>query len=305
LFIQQNLPEYSRTGVQRLIKEGNVCVNQKIAKSGYKVRTGEEICIFIRKPEPPEFTTWFYPLDILYEDSSLLVINKPAGMVVHPSAGHREKTLVHALLAQVKDLSGTGGTLRPGIVHRLDKDTSGALIVAKTDRVHWGLARQFKKGEVEKVYLALVRGPMPTKRGKIDAPIGRHPVNRKKMSTLSPAGKPAFTSWWVEQEFTEGISLLRVELKTGRTHQIRVHLALQGHPIIGDTTYGGKKASPHFLKNEQLRQTIQRHLLHAQKIGFTHPETGRWLSLQAPLPQDMVAALSILNKKNEKMVKES
>jgi 23S rRNA pseudouridine1911/1915/1917 synthase len=305
VFLQQNLPDYSRTGIQRLIKQGDVWVNKKIAKSNYKIRSDDEICILLREPEPVALTSWTYPLDVLYEDSSLLVINKPAGMVVHPAAGHREKTLVHALLAQVNNLSCAGGNLRPGIVHRLDKETSGALIVAKTDPVHRALARQFKEGEVEKVYLALVTGFITAKSGKIDVPIGRHPVNRKKMSTSSRVGKPAITLWRVVQEFTEGISLLRVELKTGRTHQIRVHLALQGHPVIGDTTYGGKKASPNSVENEQIKRIIQRHLLHAWRIGFRHPESGKWIRLQAPLPQDMVGVLSILNKKTEKMVKEA
>jgi 23S rRNA pseudouridine1911/1915/1917 synthase len=305
LFIQQNLPEYSRAGIQRLIKKGNIWVNQKIVKGGYKVRQGDEVRVLMPEAEPPDLTPWHYPLDILYEDSSLLVINKPAGMVVHPSAGHRDQTLVHALLARENGLSQVGGILRPGIVHRLDKDTSGALMVAKTDHVHWKLAHQFKQGAVEKIYLALVKGPMPAQHGTIDAPISRHPVDRKKMSTLSLSGKPAITLWQVEREFTEGVCLLRVELKTGRTHQIRVHLAREGRPVLGDIVYGGRKASPRSLTDKRLWQVVGRHMLHAYSIGFVHPETGQWLCLEAPLPQDMVDALSILTKKTEKVVKES
>jgi 23S rRNA pseudouridine1911/1915/1917 synthase len=306
LFIQQNLPDCSRAGIQRLIKKGNIRVNQKIVKKGaYKVRQGDEVHVFMPQAAPPELTPWHYPLDILYEDSSLLVINKPAGMVVHPSAGHRDQTLVHALLARGIGLSQVGGILRPGIIHRLDKDTSGALMVAKTDSAHWELARQFKRGGIEKIYLALVKGPMPGKCGTITAPIGRHPVNRKKMSTLSPSGKPATTLWRVEREFTGGICLLRVELKTGRTHQIRVHLAREGRPVLGDSVYGGRNASPRSLMEQDLRQVVRRQMLHAYSIGFMHPETGQWVRLEAPLPQDMVEVLSVLTKKTEKVVKES
>lgn len=300
LFIQCYLPEHSRSRIQQLIKEGHVSVNHGEVKAGYKIRPGDRVSVSIPEPEPLDLRPWEYPLQILYEDSALLVIDKPAGMVVHPSAGHGRHTLVHALLAYLEDIPHVGGAERPGIVHRLDKDTSGVLVVAKSDRAHRELSRQFKEGTVKKSYVAIVKGHMPQTKGVIEAPIGRHPINRKKMSVHSRAGKYALTFWQVKQEFAVGATLLNVELKTGRTHQIRVHLAMIGHPVIGDATYGGKNASPLFLKDERCRKAVKRHMLHAADIGFIHPESGQWLACHALLPQDMSEVLAILTKKNDK-----
>jgi 23S rRNA pseudouridine1911/1915/1917 synthase len=232
---------------------------------------------------------------VVYEDNSLLVIDKPAGLVVHPAAGNYRGTLVNALLFHCQDLSGIGGVRRPGIVHRLDKGTSGLMVVAKSDAAHQGLAAQFKKHEVKKTYGTLVYGDLAGETGVIDAPVGRDRLDRKKMSTRSRRGKEALTYWHVCERYG-GVTLLRVDIETGRTHQIRVHLTHVGHPLVGDAVYGGVKmvkavADP--AVRERLK-TMRRPALHASRLNFTHPVTGRLLSFSSPLPEDMASLCDFL-----------
>jgi 23S rRNA pseudouridine1911/1915/1917 synthase len=298
LFVLERLPGHSRSGVHKLIREGCVRVNGKEVKSGYRIRALDKVDVAIPEPEHLDLSPWHHPLEFLHQDADIVVINKPPGMVVHPSPGHWSETMVHALLASVEDLSQIGGTIRPGIVHRLDKDTSGILLVAKNDGAHQELIRQFKSGAIEKTYLAIVAGRMDERSGVIEAPIGRHPVDRKKMSVHSKSGKRAVTLWRVEKEFGAGASLLQVEIKTGRTHQIRVHLALKNHPVLGDQKYGGKRASASFPEARNLQKLIGRQMLHAWKIGFIHPVSQQRISLQAPIPRDMLDVLAALEEKN-------
>jgi 23S rRNA pseudouridine1911/1915/1917 synthase len=220
---------------------------------------------------------------VRYEDDHLIVVDKPAGLVVHPSAGHRTGTLVHALLHHCRDLSGIGGVLRPGIVHRLDKGTSGLLVAAKSDPAHRHLAAQFKAHSIEREYLALVRGEPGAESGSIDAPIGRHPSDRKRLSTRGKRGRPAVTHWRVEVRY-RGLTLLRVRLETGRTHQVRVHLASAGLPVAGDPVYGGGRKVTRSLG-------LERQALHAARLGFEHPVSGERMSFESPLPADLHRAI--------------
>jgi len=287
LFLAQSIPELSRSRIQRLIKEGRVTINGiKALKPRQKLAGKEEIELEIPPPEKillePEPGV---PFEILYEDRDIVVLNKPPGLVVHPAAGHSKGTLVQGLLARVRDLSGIGGELRPGIVHRLDKDTSGLLLVAKHDQAHQALSLQFKEREVSKVYLALVHGVPSLSSGHVDRPLGRHPVHRKKMS-IQPHGREAYTAWKVREGFKRmRAALLEVYPRTGRTHQIRVHLASIGHPIVGDRLYGGLRPTG----PKALRQ-----MLHAWKLSFFHPHTGKRLSFEAPLPPDFQSLLEEL-----------
>jgi 23S rRNA pseudouridine1911/1915/1917 synthase len=241
-------------------------------------------------------------LDIIFEDPDLLVVNKPAGLVVHPAAGHATGTLVHGILYHCPDLEGIGGEKRPGIVHRLDKDTSGILIVAKNSRAHHDLSRQFKSRSIHKHYLALVAGSPKSDKGSIDLPVGRHPVDRKKMSTRSKRGRDALTIWHVRERF-RGTTLLDIEIKTGRTHQIRVHCQAAGFPIVGDPVYGRKRALNQMVAGYPALQVvlkmIDRQMLHAHAIGFSHPADGRALSFEAPLPEDMAGLVEQLRGFNE------
>ena len=229
---------------------------------------------------------------IIFQDGDLVVINKPPGLVVHPAAGHAQGTLVHGLLAACPDLAGVGGEARPGIVHRLDKDTSGVMIAAKTDRAHRILSAMFKSGEMKKTYLAICRGGPPADEGEIDAPIGRHPVRRKEMSTRSRSGRTALTRYRVRQRFGSGASFLEVRIMTGRTHQIRVHLASIGCPVLGDPVYGRGTGTVRGV--ESLKDLITRQLLHSHHLAFNHPLDGRPLEFEAPLPADMEAVLGAL-----------
>jgi 23S rRNA pseudouridine1911/1915/1917 synthase len=242
------------------------------------------------------------PLDILYEDPHLLVVNKAAGLVVHPAAGHASGTLVHGILYHCPDLEGIGAEKRPGIVHRLDKDTSGIMVVAKNARAHDDLSRQFKARSIEKHYLALVVGSPKADNGRIDLPIGRHPVERKKMSARSRRGREALTLWQVRERFI-GATLIDVELKTGRTHQIRVHCQAMGFPILGDPIYGRKGAAKQITAGnpawQAVFQSAARQMLHAHRLGFKHPADDRPLSFEAPLPADMADLLEKLRGLNE------
>lgn len=273
-FLAESLPAFSRSQLQRFIRDGFVKVNGKPARPRDLVRGGDAIewrepaiTKIDAEPEPID-------LDVLFEDDDLLVINKPAGLVVHPGAGHRKHTLVNALLAHCKNLSGIGGKERPGIVHRLDKETSGALVIAKNDATHRDLAKQFADRTTGKVYLALVAGVPRKSFGTIDAPIARHPVHRKKMTVAQRAGRSARTEYRVLRSSGDA-SVLECKIHTGRTHQIRVHLHHLGHPVLGDKLYGGKRAG-----------NFPRQMLHAWKLSFRHPRTGKIMSFTAPIPPD-------------------
>ncbi len=279
-----------------LIDQGHVQVDQAPAKPGLKLKRGQLVTLFIPDLKPcrlsPEPDISF---EILYQDHEIIVVNKPAGLVVHPAAGHQTGTLVHGLLAACRDLTGVGGELRPGIVHRLDKDTSGVMIVAKTDRAHRSLVNQFKKGRITKHYLAICRSWPKTDQGRIDAPIGRHPVRRKQMSTRSRSGRKALTCFKVLRRFGQGISLLRLNLHTGRTHQIRVHLASIGCPILGDRTYG---VGLGWLKKGSgpLKGLVLRQMLHAESISFFHPDTDVEMTFRAEPAADMTRVLEALER---------
>ena len=281
------LPDCSRTEIQRWIKEGHVIVDGALPKASYKVRPGDEITVQIPPPLPAVAQPEPIPLDILYEDDHLLVINKPAGMVVHPAPGrvHRTGTLVNAVLAHVPNLA-VGGEQRPGIVHRLDKDTSGVILVAKNDAALRDLQAQFKARTVEKVYLALVEGELPTAHGRIEAPIGRDPRHRQRMAVVTEQkGRPAVTDFRVRERFPD-YTLIETYPRTGRTHQIRIHLASIGHPVVGDPLYGRKHSRLH----------CPRQFLHALKIGVRLPGSGIWAEFTAPLPADLEEVLERLRQ---------
>lgn len=287
----------SRSHAALLIRDGHITVDGMRQKTGYRVKPGESIRGCIPPPAVTELKASPLPLHVLYEDADLIVIDKPAGMVVHPAAGHTTDTLVNALLHRCPDLGGIGGELRPGIVHRLDKDTSGVLVVAKNDQAQENLSCQFKDRVVEKTYLAVVRGAVRQGSGKIDLPIGRHPADRKKMSTITRKGRPALTLWQVKEVF-RGASLLEIKLRTGRTHQIRVHCAAMGHPVLGDQVYGRlktvqqlAKADPDFFRT---LTAVKRQMLHAARLGFAHPTTGQFLTFEAPMPRDMTDFVNAL-----------
>jgi len=275
------LPELSRSRIQQLIRSGFVRLNGAITRSHQLVRTGDQIELTDPPPEKIETRPEAIPLEILFEDDDLIVINKPAGMTVHPGAGHHEHTLVNALLHHCCTLSGIGGKERPGIVHRLDKETSGCLVAAKNDIAHRELSKQFAARGVEKIYLALVAGIAHKQTGIIEEKIRRHPVHRQRMSVSSSRGRAARTEYRVLCS-TERESLVECRLHSGRTHQIRVHLQHLGHPVLGDKTYASR-----FAKN------FPRQMLHAWKLGFPHPRTGEWKNFEAPVPDDFKQAITL------------
>ena len=289
-FLETLLEGLSRSRIKALIEEGRVKIQgEKAKKGGQRVRTGDVVEVTIPPPKTLELVPVEMQLDILYEDEHLLVLDKPAGLVVHPAPGHQNDTLVNALLAHCKDLKGIGGAERPGIVHRLDKDTSGLLVVAKDETTHRGLVEQFKKREVEKVYLALIYGTPHPSKGTIRAPIGRHPIHRKKMAVVEK-GREALTCYRVLSP-RRGISLVEVKIKTGRTHQIRVHMHHIGHPVVGDPVY---KAKSYRHLSPPLKETIKtlgRQALHHHRMRFTHPVTGEKMTFVSPLPEDMLKVL--------------
>lgn len=288
-YLTEQLPELSRSRIQELIGAGQVQVNHQTVKANYKLKKDDAVTVVIPAPEPLEVLPEAIPLDILYEDGDLLVVNKPQGMVVHPAAGNYSGTLVNALLYHCRDLSGINGILRPGIVHRIDKDTSGVLVVAKNDAAHRHLAKQIKEHSVTRTYLALVHGTIKEQSGKIEAPIGRDPRERKRMAVVDKNGKEAVTSYTVLERFVD-YTYLQLRLKTGRTHQIRVHMAYLGHPVVGDPKYGPQK--PHF--------GLEGQALHASTLGFVHPRTGAYLEFTAPLPQYFADLLEQLRKTRKK-----
>jgi 23S rRNA pseudouridine1911/1915/1917 synthase len=292
VFLRETFPAASRGTMQRLIEQGCVLVNGKTVKPTHTPRAGEEIEIVWPDARPAEAQPEDIPLDILFEDESLLVVHKPPGLVVHPAAGHEEHTLVNALLHHCKNsLSGIGGVARPGIVHRLDKETSGCLVVAKNDATHLALAEQFEARTVEKIYDALAIGKLERDAGEIRASIARHPAHRKRMAVHhSEDARFAHTSYRVLERLVQATHA-EAEIHTGRTHQIRVHFQFIGHPLVGDKTYGAK-ANKSFA--EFTGYTAPRVMLHARKLSFVHPRTGKKVKFTAPLPEDFQAAVKFL-----------
>ena len=294
LFLRPRCPELSRSRIQTLIKSGAIRVNGAQTRPAYLVQPGDEIAVELPEPEPLAAFPESLPLSIAYEDDDLLVVNKAAGMTVHPAPGATEGTLVNALLHHCRDLSGINGTLRPGIVHRLDKETSGLLVVAKRDTAHRALAARLQAHQVERHYLALVWGVLREESGRIEAPIGRHPKNRKKMAVVED-GRDAATNFSVIERCPFA-TWVECQLETGRTHQIRVHLAHIGHPVFGDPVYGGRDQA-RGIRPEYRRQAnwmlslIKRQALHAKKLCFAHPTTGEMMEFTAPLPEDLRAVL--------------
>jgi 23S rRNA pseudouridine1911/1915/1917 synthase len=288
----------SRARIQGLITIGAVTVNGERKKPSYQPKPGDRIKIsFLPKSVPLEVPE-NVEFGLLYEDNSILVINKPPGLVIHPSTGHYTGTLVQGLLYKCRNLSSFGDPIRPGIVHRLDKDTSGVMVVAKSDEAHDFLANQFKRREVKKRYLTLVHGNVEDKKRIIDFPISRHPVKRKEMSVSLLKGRPAMTEWEVISVFSLGFSLLRISLHTGRTHQIRVHMAYMGYPVVGDIVYGyGKRWwKQKSLIMKEILTLAKRQMLHAELLGFIHPDSLKYVEFEAPLPTDMDCLLKWLNK---------
>lgn len=274
-FLSAMLPDQSRSYLQKIIKDGNVLVNGEPKKSSYRLEDGDEVTADLPELKSPDIDRENIPLDILYEDDSILMVNKPKGMVVHPSAGHYTGTLVNAVLWHCQgQLSGINGVSRPGIVHRIDKDTTGVLVVCKNDAAHNAVAAQLKEHSITRKYRAIVHGVIKEDEGTVDAPIGRHPTERKKMASGVKNGKRAVTHYRVLERF-QGYTYVECQLETGRTHQIRVHMASIHHPLLGDTVYGPAKDSHH----------LEGQTLHAMVLGLIHPVTGEYLEVEAPLPE--------------------
>lgn len=276
-YLTEMLPEQSRSFFQKLIRDGFVIVNHIIVKVNYRLKTGDVIEIDIPDAIPTEIVPENIPLDILYEDDDLLIVNKPKGMVVHPAVGHSTGTLVNAIMYHCQgNLSGINGEIRPGIVHRIDKDTTGSLIICKNDEAHRNIAEQIKEHSVTRRYVGVVAGTFSEESGTVEGAIGRHPNDRKRMTINEKNGKPAVTHYRVLQTL-KGASFMEFELETGRTHQIRVHMASISHPLLGDTVYGNSK-NPYKLQGQAL---------HARTIGFIHPTTGEYIEVSAPIPEYM------------------
>lgn len=285
-YLAEQCPDLSRSYIQKLVKDGAVFVNNRQVKANYKVQPQDQVILTIPDMQVPDILPENIPLDILYEDQWLLVVNKPKDMVVHPSAGHMEGTLVNAVMAHCGEhLSGINGVLRPGIVHRIDKDTTGALLICKDDTVHRDLAEQLKVHSIKRRYRAIVQGNLKEDQGTVDAPVGRHPTDRKKMAVNYKNGKEAVTHYQVLERFGNA-TYIECRLETGRTHQIRVHMASLGHPLLGDTIYGSSKNPYH----------LQGQALHAMILGFIHPITREYLEFQAPLPEYFIKLLDKLRK---------
>ncbi|MEC4883771.1 MAG: RluA family pseudouridine synthase [Scytonema sp. PMC 1070.18] len=289
-YLSQKLPDLSRSRIQQLIEQGNIQLNDKVCTSKkVAVKVGDTISIEIPEAEPLELKPEEIPLDILYEDNSLLIINKPAGLVVHPAPGHQDGTLVNAILAHCPNLPGIGGVQRPGIVHRLDKDTTGAIAIAKTELAHQHLQAQLKAKTAGREYLGIVYGAPKTESGTVDLPIGRHPVERKKMAVVpvENGGRPAITHWKLKERLGN-YTLMHFQLETGRTHQIRVHSAQISHPIVGDPLYSSGRS---------LGVNLPGQALHAWRLKLQHPVSGEWIEAIAPLPQTFTTLLEVLRRR--------
>jgi 23S rRNA pseudouridine1911/1915/1917 synthase len=294
--VSARLPTLSRSRVSRLIRAGHVTVGGHIKKPGYLIKQGDVVQTAIPPQEPVTCEPEPIPLSILYEDQDVIVLDKPPGLVVHPGAGHKTGTLVNALLHHCPDIGKIGDQARPGIVHRLDKDTSGTMVVAKTSLAFDSLTRQFKKREVHKKYLALTYGQLGQAAGVVDMPIGRHPKHRKKMSVKSRQSRPTETRWRIKEGFGE-VTLLEIDLRTGRTHQVRVHCAAMGHPVVGDVTYGKKRRWHKTLSGRtvEILKTARRQMLHAWQLAFMHPRKEQMMPFESPIPHDMVSVLNALH----------
>lgn len=284
-YLAEQLEGISRSYLQKLIGEELILVNQKAVKANYKVKTGDLLLVQIPEAAPVDIQPEPMNLDIVYEDSDLLIVNKPVGLVVHPAHGHYSGTLVNGLLAHCTDLSGINGKMRPGIVHRIDKDTSGLLMIAKNDLAHQHLAEQLKEHSIKRAYYALVQGVISEPAGLVDAPIGRHEVDRKKMAVTFKNSKEARTHYYVKERFARN-TFIECRLETGRTHQIRVHMAYLGHPLVGDPLYGTRKNNLDFPGQA----------LHAYALGFVHPRTGEELYFETPLPEHFQTVLKTLSQ---------
>ena len=285
-FIARLVPELTRSAAQRLLEEGAVTLAGRPVKKNYKTAPGDVLAVVLPEPEPVDAVPQDIPLDVVYEDGDVIVVNKPVGMVVHPAAGHPDGTLVNALLYHCgESLSGINGALRPGIVHRIDRDTSGLLIAAKNDFAHQALAEQLQDHSLYREYEAVCVGTLREDAGTVDAPIGRHPVERKKMAVDRKNGRPAVTHWQVLERYP-GHTHIRCRLETGRTHQIRVHMASIGHPLLGDTVYGAKKPVP----------GLAGQCLHARRLSFIHPRTGKRVTVECPLPDYFTQVLARLGR---------
>ena len=285
-FLARSVPGLTRSAAQRLLEEGAVTLEGRPVKKNYKTAPGDQLEAVLPDPEPVAILPQDIPLDVVYEDGDVIVVNKPVGLVVHPAPGHPDGTLVNALLYHCGDsLSGINGELRPGIVHRIDRDTSGLIIAAKNDRAHLALAAQLQDHSLARVYEAVAVGNLREDAGTVDAPIGRHPVNRKKMAIDHRNGRPAVTHWSVLGRYP-GYTHVECRLETGRTHQIRVHLASIGHPLLGDVVYGSKKPWP----------GLAGQCLHARKLRFVHPTTGKLVELECPLPDWFEKVLKQIDK---------
>lgn len=288
-YLALNLPDLSRSHVQKLIRDDLVMVNKMPVKANYRLSLYDRIEVVIPKPEEPEILSENIPLDILYEDSDIIIVNKPKQMVVHPAPGHPSGTLVNALMYHCgQELSGINGVMRPGIVHRIDMDTTGSLLVCKNDMAHQKLAEQLKEHSITRIYKAVVHGNIKEDEGTVNAPIGRHPTDRKKMSIHAKQGRSAVTHYQVLERFGE-FTYIQCRLETGRTHQIRVHMASIGHPLLGDAVYGPARCPV---------KGLQGQTLHAGTLGFLHPRTGEYLEVQAPLPDYFVDLLQKLSCKS-------
>lgn len=284
VFLTRMEPELSRAHIQKLVAAGNAAVGGRVRKSNYKLQAGELVTITIPAAQPVAILPENIPLDVLYEDADIIVVNKPRGMVVHPATGVYSGTLVNALLFHCHDLSGINGEIRPGIVHRLDKDTSGVMVAAKNDAAHIDLAEQIRTKTAHRIYHAFVCGNIREEAGIIKGDIGRHPTDRKKMAIVHEHGKPAVTHFRVLERFGD-YTLVECRLETGRTHQIRVHMASIGHPVLGDPKYGPRKACPFAIEGQAL---------HSLSLSLTHPVTRERMTFTAPLPEDMAKILKTL-----------
>ena len=286
-YLAQQMPDQSRSFLQKLIREEQITVNGRPVKANYRLQPEDQVLVIVPDPQLPDILPENIPLDILYEDSDVLVINKPKGMVVHPAAGHYTNTVVNAVMYHCQgNLSGINGVMRPGIVHRIDMDTTGAIVICKNDQAHQSLAQQLKEHSITRSYRAIVWNNLKEDEGTVDRPIGRHPVDRKKMAVNEKNGKPAVTHYRVLERFGR-FTYIECRLETGRTHQIRVHMASIGHPLLGDEVYGPSGKQPFRLQGQ---------CLHAMTLGFRHPSTGEYVEFEAPLPEYFTQLLKNFRK---------